>query len=212
MTWTPRPALWATRPSGTASSRRPRLPTSRTVTHPKPLPHESSSSSLTPSASFRPRPARGPPPRKTGSLRSGLSTTGALSVTPRTSGRCARSGRPAAPSSIWRPVPASSSRLRQLRPATGIRAGRRRSSSQSRPRVVPLLQGPWVHERLDAPRDPQLAGQLTANGFKRAGYVFASWNTGIRGKGKRYAAGASYGFAAKQRCTPSGLALGRRPG
>ena len=38
--------------------------------------------------------------------------------------------------------------------------------------------------------------KLTANGFKRTGYVFASWNTGIRGKGKRYAGGASYGFAA----------------
>ena len=38
--------------------------------------------------------------------------------------------------------------------------------------------------------------KLTANGFTRTGYVFAGWNTGRLGKGRRYAGGASYGFVA----------------
>ena len=66
----------------------------------------------------------------------------------------------------------------------------------SSPRRTVIFEGNKSTRGSMRPETHNSRAKLTANGFKRTGYVFASWNTGRSGKGKRYAGGASYGFAA----------------
>jgi len=66
----------------------------------------------------------------------------------------------------------------------------------SSPRRTVIFEGNGSTRGSMRPETHNSRAKLTANGFKRTGYVFASWNTGRRGKGRRYAGGASYGFVA----------------
>ena len=66
----------------------------------------------------------------------------------------------------------------------------------SSPRRTVIFEGNGSTRGSMRPETHNSQAKLTANGFKRTGYVFASWNTGRLGKGRRYAGGASYGFVA----------------